>query len=162
MATLELTLHHPPPITLATALHRLQPAHESARPPLQRPGVLAIVTFMSKGRCQRLATAATFLRKKLRCPGAITRRWAPPTRYTLRRITASVMKKKDLNVETVNFNFLTSSVSAQVQTSTDYMDANFFNSFSNTNLIAWLNVFCSQKFLNIIIVFKYSIATLIL
>ena len=25
-------------------------------------------------------------------PGAMTRRWAPPTRYTLRRITASIMK----------------------------------------------------------------------
>ena len=30
VATLELTLHHPPPITLATALHRLQPAQGRA------------------------------------------------------------------------------------------------------------------------------------
>ena len=42
--------------------------------------------------CQRLATAATFLRKELCCPGAMTQRWAPPTRYTLRRIRASIMK----------------------------------------------------------------------
>ena len=42
--------------------------------------------------CQRLATAATFLQKKLRNPGAMTWRWAPPTRYTLRRNTASIMK----------------------------------------------------------------------
>ena len=42
--------------------------------------------------CQRLATAATFLRKELCCPGAMTRRWAPPTRYTLRRNAASIMK----------------------------------------------------------------------
>ena len=42
--------------------------------------------------CQRLATAATFLRMKLRCPGAMTRRLAPPTRYSLRRNTASIMK----------------------------------------------------------------------
>ena len=44
--------------------------------------------------CQRLATAAT-LRKKLCCPGAMTWRWAPTTRYTLRRITPRIMK--DLN-----------------------------------------------------------------
>ena len=42
--------------------------------------------------CQRLATVATLLRIELCCPGAMTRRWAPPTRYTLRRITASIMK----------------------------------------------------------------------
>ena len=42
--------------------------------------------------CQRLATAATFLRKELCCPGVLTRRWAPPTRYTLRRNPASIMK----------------------------------------------------------------------
>ena len=29
---------------------------------------------------------------KLCCPGAMTRRWAPTTRYTLRRNTASIMK----------------------------------------------------------------------
>ena len=33
--------------------------------------------------CQRLATAARFLRKKPCCPGAMTRRWAPNTRYTI-------------------------------------------------------------------------------
>ena len=32
------------------------------------------------------------LRKELCCPGAMTRRWAPPTRYMLRRNTASIMK----------------------------------------------------------------------
>ena len=42
--------------------------------------------------CQRLATAATFLRKKLCCPGARSRQWAPQTRFTLRRNTARVMK----------------------------------------------------------------------
>ena len=41
---------------------------------------------------QRLATAATFLQKKLCCPGAMTRRWAPPTRYTLWRYAASIIK----------------------------------------------------------------------
>ena len=49
-----------------------------------------------------LATVATFLRKELCCPGAMTRRWAPPTCYTLRRITASIMKDLiDLNIEKV-------------------------------------------------------------
>ena len=38
------------------------------------------------------ATAATFLRKELCCPGAMTRRWAPQTRYTLQRYTESIMK----------------------------------------------------------------------
>ena len=32
------------------------------------------------------------LRKELCCPGAMTRRWAPQTRYKLRRSTASIMK----------------------------------------------------------------------
>ena len=40
------------------------------------------------------------------------------------------------------------------------LDPHFFSSFSNTNLIVWLNVFFSQKFLNIIIVFKNCIATI--
>ena len=31
-------------------------------------------------------------RKKLCCPGAITQRWSPPTRYTLHRITSSIMR----------------------------------------------------------------------
>ena len=42
--------------------------------------------------CKRLAIAATFHQKELCGLGAAKRRWAPPTRYTLRRITASVMK----------------------------------------------------------------------
>ena len=42
--------------------------------------------------CQRLATAATFLGKELCCQGAMTRKWVPQTRYTLRRNTASIIK----------------------------------------------------------------------
>ena len=42
------------------------------------------------------------------------------------------------------------------------MDPRFFCSFSNTNVIVWLNIFVSQKFLNITIVFEYCIATMIL
>ena len=42
--------------------------------------------------CQRLTTAATILQKKLCCPGAMMRRWAPQTRYTLRRNTANITK----------------------------------------------------------------------
>ena len=42
--------------------------------------------------CQLLATASTFLLKNLCCPGAMMRKWAPPTCYTLRRNTASIMK----------------------------------------------------------------------
>ena len=42
--------------------------------------------------CQRFATAAIFLRKKLGWLGTMTRRWAPQTHYTLRRITTSIMK----------------------------------------------------------------------
>ena len=42
------------------------------------------------------------------------------------------------------------------------MDPHFFSTFLNTNLIVWLNIFFSQKFLNIIIVFQYCrIATMI-
>ena len=50
--------------------------------------------------CKRLATVATFLQKKLCYPGAMTRRWTPQTRYTLRRNTASIMK--DLIVSWIN------------------------------------------------------------
>ena len=42
--------------------------------------------------CQRLATAATFPQKELCCPATMTLRWAPPTRYTLQRNAASIMK----------------------------------------------------------------------
>jgi len=42
-------------------------------------------------RCKRFATAQ-HLRKQLCCLGAMTRRWAPQTHYTLRRNTASIMK----------------------------------------------------------------------
>ena len=59
--------------------------------------------------CQWLAYAAIFLRRKLCCPGAMTRRWAPSTRFTLRRNTTSIMKdlirchhwlRRDQSVET--------------------------------------------------------------
>ena len=42
--------------------------------------------------CQRFATAAKFLPKELCCPGAMTGRWAPLTRYMLRRNAASIIK----------------------------------------------------------------------
>ena len=42
--------------------------------------------------CQRLATAATFLRKELRCSGTMMRRWALQTRHTLLRNTAIITK----------------------------------------------------------------------
>ena len=42
--------------------------------------------------CQRLATAATFFQKEKCCLGAMTRRWAPQTRYMLQRNTASLKK----------------------------------------------------------------------
>ena len=41
----------------------------------------------------RLATAAAFLQKKLCSPGAMTQRWALPTRYTLCHNTARIIKK---------------------------------------------------------------------
>ena len=46
----------------------------------------------SVATCQRLATAAVFLRKELCCPGAMTQKWDPPARYTLQRNRASIMK----------------------------------------------------------------------
>ena len=67
--------------------------------------------------CQRLATAATFLQKKLCCPCVMTRRWAPPTCYTFRRSTARLMKhfienckhpkniRKGINVSVYDFHF---------------------------------------------------------
>ena len=42
------------------------------------------------------------------------------------------------------------------------MDPHFFSTFLNRNLIVWLNVFFSQKFVNVTIVFKYCRATIIL
>ena len=38
-----------------------------------------------------------FFEKKLCRPGAMTRRWAPQTRYTLRSTTASIMKEELLS-----------------------------------------------------------------
>ena len=46
-------------------------------------------------------SAATSLRKELYCPGAMTWRWGPPTRYTLRRITANITK--DLILLNINY-----------------------------------------------------------
>ena len=57
VATLGLTLHHPPPFTLATARPRLQPAQRRASS-TQLPGVLVIVTFMSKGRVPMRSTSS--------------------------------------------------------------------------------------------------------
>ena len=42
--------------------------------------------------CQRLVIAATFLRKDMYSPGAMTRGRVPPTRYALQRNTVSIMK----------------------------------------------------------------------
>ena len=61
----------------------------------------------------------------------------------------------------INFEILISSVTAPCKCLL-IMNPHFFNSFSNRNFIVWLNGFFSQKFLNIIIVFKYSKATMIL
>ena len=53
------------------------------------------LSLWSKSRAVKLdsllPTAATFLRKDLRCPDAMTR-WAPPTRYTLWLDTANIKK----------------------------------------------------------------------
>ena len=43
--------------------------------------------------CQRLATAATFIRKEQCCLGAMMWRWAPQTHYMLQRNTTSITKK---------------------------------------------------------------------
>ena len=52
VALLELTLHHPLP--LRWRQHSIVSNQcNGERPPLQRPGVLAIVTFLSNGRTQR-------------------------------------------------------------------------------------------------------------
>ena len=42
--------------------------------------------------CQRLATAATFLRKEQCCLGAMTPRWAQQTHYIPQRNTTSIKK----------------------------------------------------------------------
>ena len=43
--------------------------------------------------CHRLATGATFLRKQLCGLGAMSRRWAPQTPYTLRRSTSEYKER---------------------------------------------------------------------
>ena len=55
MATLELTLHHP--LRWRRLIH-VSNQRKGVRPPLQRPGVLAIVTFMSKGRVPMRSTGS--------------------------------------------------------------------------------------------------------
>ena len=55
--------------------------------------VIQISGRSNRTQCrQRLAIVATLLRKELCCLGAMTRRWAPPTRYTLWRNAASKIK----------------------------------------------------------------------
>ena len=58
MAALELTLHHPP-ISLRWRRHiHVSNQRKGERPPLQCPVVLAIVTFMSKGRVPMRSTGS--------------------------------------------------------------------------------------------------------
>ena len=49
MATLELTLHHPLPLRRRQHIH-VSNQRKGERQLLQRPVVLAIVTYVSKGR----------------------------------------------------------------------------------------------------------------
>ena len=78
--------------------------HPSVRPQLYQAMLLTeqhllkkIFTLKKKkgtgklSELQPLATAATFLRKQY-CPGGMTWRWAPQTRYTFRRIQRIIMK----------------------------------------------------------------------
>ena len=57
VATLELTLHHPLPLRWRRLIH-VSNQRKGERPPLQRPGVLAIVTFLSKGRIPMRSTGS--------------------------------------------------------------------------------------------------------
>ena len=57
MATLELTLHHPLPQCRRRLIH-VSNQRKGVRPPLQRPGVLAIVTYVSKGRVPMRSTGS--------------------------------------------------------------------------------------------------------
>ena len=55
VATLELTLHHPFSLRWRRLIH-VSNQRKGERPPLQRPGVLAIVTYVSKERVQMRST----------------------------------------------------------------------------------------------------------
>ena len=57
VATLELTLHHPLPLRWRRLIH-VSNQRKGVRPPLQRPVVLAIVTFVSKGRVPMRSTGS--------------------------------------------------------------------------------------------------------
>ena len=57
VATLELTLHHPLPLRWRRLIH-VSNQRKGVRPPLQRPGVLAIVTYVSKGRVPMRSTGS--------------------------------------------------------------------------------------------------------
>ena len=57
VATLELTLHHPLPLRWRRLIH-VSNQRKGVRPPLQRPGVLAIVTHVSKGRVPMRSTSS--------------------------------------------------------------------------------------------------------
>ena len=57
VATLELTLHHPPLFTLVTA-HHVSNQRKGECPPLQRHVVLVIVMYVSKGRFPMRSTGS--------------------------------------------------------------------------------------------------------
>ena len=57
VATLELTLHHPLPLRWRRLIH-VSNQRMGVRPPLQRSVVLAIVTFVSKGRVPMRSTGS--------------------------------------------------------------------------------------------------------
>ena len=57
VATLELTLYHPLPLRWRRLIH-VSNQRNGVRPPLQRPVVLAIVTFVLKGRVPMRSTGS--------------------------------------------------------------------------------------------------------
>ena len=57
VATLELTLHHLLPLRWRRLIH-VSNQRKGVRPPLQCPGVLAIVTYVSKGRVPMRSTGS--------------------------------------------------------------------------------------------------------
>ena len=67
----------------------------------------------------RLATVATF-QTNLCCQGAMTRRWAPQTRYTLRRITASIIQELIWFSIKTNFEFFEEAKHLEESSSKNY------------------------------------------
>ena len=63
----------------------------------------------------------------------MTRRWAPPTRYTLRRITASIMK--DLIFESLNYKTAATATAALSRTNVNSETSKFFNTGIYTHLL---------------------------